>query len=54
MPRFMVPRYLEIVDDLPRTEATLRVQKIKLRERPFNARTWDRQDGRFLDPAGSA
>jgi crotonobetaine/carnitine-CoA ligase len=52
MPRFMVPRYLEFVEELPRTEATLRVQKVKLRERPFNDRTWDRQTGRFLEPGG--
>jgi crotonobetaine/carnitine-CoA ligase len=49
MPRFMVPRYVEFVDELPRTEATLRVQKMKLREQWRNPRTWDRHTGRFLD-----
>lgn len=49
MPRFMVPRYVEFVDELPRTEATLRVQKVKLRASWRTARTWDRQTGRFLD-----
>ena len=48
MPRFMVPRYLEFIDQLPRTEATLRVQKTKLRGEWRNVRTWDRQAGRFL------
>lgn len=48
LPRFMVPRYVEFVEELPRTEATLRVQKVKLRESWRNARTWDRQTGRFL------
>lgn len=48
MPRFMVPRYLEFVDELPRTEATLRVQKAKLRESWRTPRTWDRQTGQFL------
>jgi crotonobetaine/carnitine-CoA ligase len=52
MPRFMVPRYVEFVTELPRTEATLRVQKARLRERPFNERTWDRQAGCYLGPAG--
>lgn len=50
MPRFMVPRYVEIVEDLPRTEATLRVQKAELRKRPFNDRTWDRTIDAFLRP----
>lgn len=42
MPRFMVPRYVEFVDELPRTHATLKVQKAKLRENPLNEATWDR------------
>jgi crotonobetaine/carnitine-CoA ligase len=50
MPRFMVPRYVEFVEDLPRSEVTLRVQKVKLRERPFNDQTWDRETGRYLGP----
>ncbi|MBM5810626.1 MAG: AMP-binding protein [Gammaproteobacteria bacterium] len=54
MPRFMVPRYVEVVAELPRTEATLRVQKVRLRERPFNERTWDRQAGRYLEPPAGA
>jgi crotonobetaine/carnitine-CoA ligase len=43
MPRFMVPRYVEFVDALPKTEATLRTQKVKLRDDPLNDRTWDRE-----------
>jgi crotonobetaine/carnitine-CoA ligase len=43
MPRFMVPRYVELVDSLPKTEATQRVKKNLLRERPINDRTWDRE-----------
>jgi crotonobetaine/carnitine-CoA ligase len=43
MPRFMVPRYVEFVDDLPKTEATLRVKKYQLRENALNEKTWDRQ-----------
>lgn len=43
MPRYMVPRFIEFVAALPRTEATLRVQKVKLRQRPLNENTWDRE-----------
>jgi len=43
MPRYMVPRFVEVMDALPKTEATLRVQKVKLREAPFNDATWDRE-----------
>jgi crotonobetaine/carnitine-CoA ligase len=45
MPRFMVPRYLEIVDELPRTPATGRVQKGVLRAQPSGERSWDRLAG---------
>jgi crotonobetaine/carnitine-CoA ligase len=40
MPKFMVPRYIEFVDALPKTP-TLRVQKVELRRDPVNAKTWD-------------
>jgi crotonobetaine/carnitine-CoA ligase len=43
MPRFMVPRYVEFVAELPKTEATMRTQKVKLRDDPLNDRTWDRE-----------
>jgi crotonobetaine/carnitine-CoA ligase len=39
----MVPRYVELVDTLPKTEATQRVKKSLLREAPLNDRTWDRE-----------
>ena len=42
MPRFMVPRYVEVVVDLPRTEASMRVRKHELRNRGVTASTWDR------------
>jgi crotonobetaine/carnitine-CoA ligase len=47
MPSFMVPRYVEFVDALPKTEATMRTQKIKLREAALNEHTWDRETGTF-------
>ncbi len=43
MPRFMVPRYVEMVETLPKTEATQRVRKHVLREHAVTDRTWDRE-----------
>ncbi|MEX0874525.1 MAG: AMP-binding protein [Actinomycetota bacterium] len=43
MPRFMVPRYVEFVDAFPKTEATSRTQKVKLRDNALNESTWDRE-----------
>jgi crotonobetaine/carnitine-CoA ligase len=43
MPRYMVPRFIEFVASLPKTEATFRVQKAKLRIDPINKNTWDRE-----------
>ena len=45
LPRFMVPRYVEIMDDMPKTVGTMRTQKAKLRERGVTAETWDREAG---------
>ncbi|ODU07196.1 MAG: hypothetical protein ABS81_02530 [Pseudonocardia sp. SCN 72-86] len=42
MPYFMVPRYLEIVDDFPRTP-TAKVEKYKLRAAGPGPTTWDRE-----------
>jgi carnitine-CoA ligase len=47
MPAFMVPRYVEFLDALPKTDATLRTQKVKLREHVLNEHTWDRATGTF-------
>lgn len=41
LPYFAVPRYLDLVNDLPRT-ANGKVQKFKLREQGVTASTWDR------------
>jgi carnitine-CoA ligase len=53
MPRFMVPRYVELVDDeLPKTD-TLRVKKVMLRtDEPINDRTWDREAAGVVLPKG--
>jgi carnitine-CoA ligase len=45
MTSFMVPRYVEVFDELPKTAATKRVRKVELRENPLNERTWDRMAG---------
>src|SRR5581483_12030792 len=41
MPRFMVPRYVEFVDDLPKQD-------------PLNGATWDREAGRPASPVPRA
>ena len=41
LPRYAVPRYVEIVNALPKTE-TNKVRKNVLRETPFTPGTWDR------------
>ena len=41
LPRFAVPRYIDLVAELPRTENG-KVQKYKLRERGVTATCWDR------------
>jgi crotonobetaine/carnitine-CoA ligase len=43
MPRFMVPRYVEFVSQLPKTDATMRIRKFELREAGLTPTTWDRE-----------
>ena len=43
MPRFMLPRYVQVVASLPKTEATQRVRKHELRDLVDPARRWDRE-----------
>lgn len=42
LPYFAIPRFLDFVTELPRTENG-KVQKYKLRERGISDRTWDRE-----------
>jgi crotonobetaine/carnitine-CoA ligase len=42
VPRYMVPRYVQFADQLPKTQ-TLRVQKAGLRAMDSDAEIWDRQ-----------
>ncbi|WP_423455814.1 ATP-dependent acyl-CoA ligase [Ottowia sp. VDI28] len=44
LPYFAVPRYIDVVEDLPRTENG-KIQKFKLRERGVTPTTWDRLPG---------
>ena len=48
MTRFMVPRYVELIEAFPKTEATERIIKAKLRERGVGPRTWDRERQRYV------
>jgi crotonobetaine/carnitine-CoA ligase len=41
LPKFAVPRYIDVLAELPRTENG-KVQKYKLRSRGVSAATWDR------------
>jgi crotonobetaine/carnitine-CoA ligase len=41
LPKYAVPRYIELVEELPKTE-TNKMKKYMLRETPFTERTWDR------------
>ncbi len=43
----MVPRYIEIVSDFPKTFSE-RVKKFELRARGNNASTWDRESSGIL------
>lgn len=46
LPFFAVPRYIEVLDDLPRSSVG-RVLKRELRERGVTAETWDRERSGF-------
>ena len=42
LPRFSIPSFVEVWVALPKTEATARIQKAKIRESGVNDATWDR------------
>ena len=42
MPRFAIPRFIEVWESLPKTEATARIQKAKIRDSGISTDTWDR------------
>jgi crotonobetaine/carnitine-CoA ligase len=47
--KFMVPRYIEFADSLPKTP-TEKVEKYKLKETWQNEKTWDFDINDFLKP----
>ncbi|MEZ5169230.1 MAG: AMP-binding protein [Acidimicrobiia bacterium] len=47
MAKFMFPRYVEFVDELPKTP-TQRIQKVLLRDGALNDRTWDGKVGGYV------
>lgn len=48
LPKYAVPRYIEQVAELPKTE-TNKLQRAVLRKAPFTARTWDCETQKFAD-----
>jgi crotonobetaine/carnitine-CoA ligase len=53
LPRFALPRFLEFVTELPRTENG-KVQKFKLRERGIGPGTWDREKVQASPPRSAS
>jgi crotonobetaine/carnitine-CoA ligase len=53
MPRFMVPRFVELIDELPKTPGTMRVKKAELRALGQTERTWDRVSAGLELPGSS-
>jgi len=53
MPDFMVPRYVEFLDELPRTP-TGRIEKYRLRSQELSASCYDRGDPRDASRPASA
>ncbi|CAN7289562.1 ATP-dependent acyl-CoA ligase [Variovorax paradoxus] len=53
LPYFAVPRYIDVLADLPRTENG-KVQKFKLRERGVSEQTWDGRPAAVRPPARTA
>ena len=51
LPYFAIPRYIELMDELPRTENG-KVQKYKLRARGITAATWERPASPALSRTG--
>ena len=49
VPRFMVPRYVEVMDALPKTP-TEKVRKQLLRDSGINENTWDREKAGIVIP----
>jgi crotonobetaine/carnitine-CoA ligase len=46
--RFQIPRYIEVMDALPKTP-TGKLEKYRLKEEAFTSRTWDRETKQRID-----
>jgi crotonobetaine/carnitine-CoA ligase len=49
MPRYMVPRYIDYVEELPKTPATGRVRKGELKKGYVSTLSWDREQREGAD-----
>jgi len=47
LPKYMVPRYFEIKESLPKTP-TEKIEKVKLKEEGVTPNTWDREKGDYI------
>ena len=47
MPKYMVPRYVEETESLPKT-GTGKVEKAKLKEQGLTVNTWDKEIGGYV------
>jgi carnitine-CoA ligase len=54
LPRFMLPRFVRVVDALPRNETSLRVQKFRLRAEAVTPGTWEHREPPVEPPVRSA
>jgi carnitine-CoA ligase len=52
LPAHMLPRYVEIIGDLPKTP-TEKVERFRLAARPLGTDTWDRESARELTTKGA-
>ena len=47
LPKFMVPRYIEFIDALPKT-ASMKIEKFRLRQQGLTSATWDREASQYV------
>ena len=45
----MVPRYVEVVDALPKTQ-TQKIERVSLAKRPLTGATWDAESHEYVRP----
>jgi crotonobetaine/carnitine-CoA ligase len=47
MPVFMIPRYVELVDDVPKL-ANEKADKERMKKEPLTPTTWDVETGKYV------